>query len=197
MVSALFLSLSRPIISVVFEHGEFTAESAKITGTALFYYSFGMMGYAVCEVLNKSFYALSDGKTPMLTSLIGIIVNFIMAAFLIKVLKMGVGGLALASAVSSTTIAICLMFMINRRRKGVINLAFVINAIKIVICTAAAFVTAKGVDIFAGKLGTGMIITLIRLCVCAVPACIVYVLAAYVLKVTEVRSVAERFLKRG
>ncbi len=197
VVSALFLSLSRPIISVVFEHGEFTAESSKITGTALFYYSFGMMGYAVCEVLNKSFYALSDGKTPMFTSLIGIIVNFIAAAFLIKVLKMGVGGLALASAVSSTTIALCLMFMINRRRKGVINPAFVINVVKIIICTAAAFATAKGVDIFAVKLGTGTIITLIRLCVCAVPSCIVYVLAAYVLKVTEVRSVAERFLKRG
>ena len=57
--------------------------------------------------------------------------------------------------------------------------------------------TAKGVDIFAVKLGTGTIITLIRLCVCAVPSCIVYALAAYVLKVAEVRSVAERFLKRG
>lgn len=197
IVSALFLALAKPIISVVFEHGEFTAESSAITGTALFFYSFGMIGYAVCEVLNKSFYALSDGKTPMLTSIIGIAVNFAAAAFFIKVLKLGVGGLALASAVSSTTIAVCLLFMINRRRKGVADFAFIINIVKILICTAAAFAAAKGIDVFAVRFGTGTFITLIRLCVCSVPACIVYVLAAYALRVTEVRNVAERFLKRG
>ena len=136
---------------MVFERGEFTAENTAITGTALFFYSFGMVGYAICEVLNKSFYALSDGRTPMMTSLIGIVVNFGMAALLVGGLKMGVGGLALASAVSSLTIAACLLFMINKRRRGVITAAFIVNLIKILICTAAAFAVAKAVDICIGN----------------------------------------------
>ena len=192
IVCALFLALSKPIIGVVFERGEFTAENTAITGGALFFYSFGMIGYAICEVLNKSFYALSDGKTPMITSLIGIIVNFAMAALLVGILKMGVGGLALASAVSSTAIAACLLFMINRRRKGVITAAFVINLVKILICTAAAFAVAKAVDIFASALGGGTVMTLIRLCVCAVPAAAVYAALAYVIRVDEVRTAADR-----
>ncbi len=192
IVCALFLALSKPIIGVVFERGEFTAENTAITGGALFFYSFGMIGYAICEVLNKSFYALSDGKTPMITSLIGIIVNFAMAALLVGILKMGVGGLALASAVSSTAIAACLLFMINRRRKGVITAAFVINLVKILICTAAAFAVAKAVDIFASALGGGTVMILIRLCVCAVPAAAVYAALAYVIRVDEVRTAADR-----
>lgn len=186
LVCALFLALSRPIISVVFERGAFTAEAAEITGTALFYYSFGMIGYAVCEVLNKSFYALSDGKTPMITSIIGIAVNFIAAALLVGVFKRGVGGLALASAISSISIAVCLLFMINKRRKGVITREFVINLFKILICGIAAFAVAKMVDVFVAEFGEGTLLTLLRLCVCAVPAFIVYLVLAYLLKVDEI-----------
>ena len=197
MVAALFLALSKPIISVVFERGEFTAAASDITGTALFFYSFGMLGYAVCEVLNKSFYALSDGKTPMITSLIGIAVNFISAAVLVGALKMGVGGLALASAVSSTVIAICLLYMINKRRAGVINKAFLINCVKVLICAAAAFLTAKAVDGFAARIGGGTVLTLVRLCVCSAPAVLVYVGIGYMIKVTEIRAAAEKILKIG
>lgn len=192
IVCALFLALSRPIISVVFERGEFTAENTAITGTALFFYSFGMVGYAICEVLNKSFYALSDGRTPMMTSLIGIVVNFGMAALLVGGLKMGVGGLALASAVSSLTIAACLLFMINKRRRGVITAAFIVNLIKILICTAAAFAVAKAVDIFASGIGSGTIMTLVRLCICAAPAVLVYVGFAYIIGVNEIRTAAAK-----
>lgn len=195
LVCALFLALPEPVISVVFERGAFTQEAASITGEALFFYSFGMVGYAVCEVLNKSFYALSDGKTPMITSIIGIAVNFIAAALLVGVLHRGVGGLALASAISSLAIAACLLIMINKRRSGVITKGFMINVVKILICGAVAFAVARVIDIFASEIGGGTLLTLVRLCVCALPAVVVYVVMAYVIKVDEIRQ-AVRFLMK-
>ncbi len=186
LVCALFLALSNQIISVVFERGAFTSEAVEITGTALFYYSFGMIGYAVCEVLNKSFYALSDGKTPMVTSMIGIAVNFVAAALLVGIFKRGVGGLALASAISSIAIAICLLFMINKRRQGVLTKTFIINIFKILVCGIAAFVVAKTVDVFVPIFRQGTLFVLLRLCVCAIPAAILYFGLAYILKVDEV-----------
>ena len=197
LVCALFIALSEPIISVVFERGEFTKEASEITGKALFYYSFGMIGYAVCEVLNKSFYALSDGKTPMITSLIGILVNLLAAFVLVGVLKLGVGGLALSSAVSSIVMGICLLYMINKRRQGVVNKKFVINILKILICGVLAFATAKAMDLFAVKIGSGTILTLVRLCICAFPALIVYVGAGFLLGVSEIKDALNKVLKRG
>ena len=196
LVCALFLALSKPIISVVFERGEFTAENTAITGGALFFYSFGMIGYAICEVLNKSFYALSDGRTPMVTSIIGIAVNFAAAALLAGVLDMGVGGLALAAAVSSNVMAICLLFMINKRRAGTVTAALVSDIVKIVICGAAAYAAAYGVDIFVGRFGGGTVMTLIRLCVCALPAALIYFAAAYAMNISGVRGMASKLKRR-
>lgn len=195
-VSAMFIALPKPIISVVFERGAFGADAVAITGKALFFYSFGMVGYAVCEVLNKSFYALSDGKTPMLTSMIGILVNLASAMILVGVFKNGVGGLALASAISSVAIAICLLVMINKRRRGVITGTFLLNIIKIFACGALAFATAKVIDIFAVRIGSGTVLTLIRLCVCAVPALCVYIGTAYLFKVEEIRQAVMIFTSR-
>ena len=175
-VASLFIALSEPIIKVVFESGEFTAEDTALTSTALFYYSFGMVGYAVCEVLNKSFYALRDGKTPMYSSVFGIAVNFAAAYVFVKLLGMGVGGLALASAVSSVSIAAVLLIMINKRKKGVINKRFVINILKTFAAAALACLTAIAADRFAkDALGGGKLVTLVRLCACSVPALIVYI----------------------
>lgn len=194
-VCALFLALSKPIISVVFEGGAFTAEDTAITGTALFCYSFGMIGYAVCEVLNKSFYALSDGKTPMLTSIIGIAVNFASAAVLVGIFKAGIGGLALSSAISSTAIAICLIFMINKRRDGVITKRFLLNLLKILICGAVAFITAKGIDFYASAIDGSKLLTIVRMCVCSLPAMLLFALSAFVLRVDEMQQILKFFKK--
>ncbi len=196
IVCALFLALPRPIISLVFERGAFTSDAAKVTGEALFFYSFGMIGYAICEVLNKSFYALSDGRTPMITSITGILVNFLAAALFVGGFKMKVGGLALASAISSTFIAGCLLIMINKRRSGVITKYFLLNGVKILICAVAAYFVAKSVDVFAANFGKGAVMTFLRLCVCAAPAMLVYFSAAYILGVSEMRVAVDKLLKK-
>lgn len=186
LVSALFLALSQPIIRVVFERGAFTAEATKITATALFYYSIGMVGYAVCEVLNKSFYAISDGKTPMVISVLGIAVNFIMAFLLVGLLKMGVAGLALSSGVSSLFMGALLMFMMNKRRAGVINCRFLINFVKMLACGVVAGIMARIIYDATGTMGDTMLITLVRLCISAVPAVLVYAGLGFVLKLHKV-----------
>ena len=125
-----------------------------------------MVGYSICEVLNKSFYAIRDGKTPMYTSIFGVVVNIGCAALFVPALDMGINGLALASAVGSTAIAVSLLVMINKRRKGVVTAEFLINILKTLICGLAAFFVAKFVYMLVdGFMGGGMILTLVKLCI--------------------------------
>ena len=65
------------------------------------------------------------------------------------------------------------------------------NVVKILICGAAAFAVAKVIDIFASGIGGGTLLTLVRLCICALPAAVVYVVLAYVIKVDEIRQAAK------
>lgn len=195
-VAALFLALANPIIKVVFERGAFTAESTAITATALFYYSFGMIGYAVCEVLNKSFYALRDGKTPMLAAMIGIAINLIGAFLFTAVLDMGIGGLALASAVSSLAIAVCLLVMINRRRAGVITKGFLWNFVKTLICGVAVFYCSRFFYGITDALDGGIGQTLLRLCVAGIPSMLLYLGLTYLLGIEEIRVGIRQILRK-
>ncbi len=192
-VASLFIALASPVIKVVFEHGAFTAENTKVTATALYYYSFGMMGYAVCEILNKSFYAVKDGVTPMIVSILGVIVNIGAMLLMVFVFNMGIGGLAFATSVSSVFIAVSLMIMINRKGKGVINSEFIRDLVKILVGAVLSAVVATIIYGFIdGIIVGGMIATLVKLCIASVPALIVYLASAVVLKLKMLKE-----LRRG
>lgn len=111
--------LSNDIIKVIYERGEFTAESTALTGGALLYYAFGMIGYGLMEILNKAFYAMQDSKTPMVVSAFSIIVNIILSVGLVKF--MGYQGLPLAASITSIITAVLMLYIVNNKNQGVIT----------------------------------------------------------------------------
>lgn len=193
VIAALFITLSEPIIKVVFQHGAFTAENTKVTATALFYYSFGMMGYAVCEILNKSFYAIKDGVTPMVVSILGVIVNILSMLILVYVFNMKIGGLSLATSISSIFIAASLMFMINRRGRKVITKGFLLDIIRIIVCASvSAVVSAFVYGVIDKALDGGMFITLFKLSVTSILTLGTYVVLAVALRVEMLKDLRRK-----
>ncbi len=133
----------------------------------------------------------------MYTSIFGVIVNIACAAIFVVALGVGIQGLALASAISSNAIAVALMIMINKRRPGIINLEFLVNILKILISGAAAFAVSKLIYVAIDPiLGSGTILTLVKLCIAAAPACVVYLILSWILGVTEIKTAREKLLKR-
>lgn len=192
-VSAMFIALSTPIIRLIFERGEFTSSDTMLTASALFYYSIGMIGYAVCEILNKSFYAIQDGKTPMMTSIFGIITNFVSAFLLVKGLHMGVRGLALSSAISSIVMAFILVFMMNKRKKRTFNKGFLINTIKTIFSSLLALFTAWAIYQKTSSFPQGIWGLCLQLFVSAIPALLVYCASLAALRTDEFKQL-RRFL---
>ena len=97
-----------------------------------------------------------------------------------------VGGLALASAVSSVSIGVVLLVMINKRKKGIIDFSFVINLLKTLgAATLSAIVSGFVYGRIDGLFTGGIIITLLKLCVSSFFALAVYVGAGFLLKVDE------------
>ncbi len=188
-VSAMFIALSKPIIQVVFERGEFTPDDTVLTANALLFYSVGMVGYAICEILNKSFYAVQDGKTPMLISVLGVLVNFVSAFVFVRLFEMGVGGLALASAVSSIFMAVVLIGMMNKKKSGTFGGGFVVNILKVLMCGAVSALVARSIYIAADGLGQGMEWAFLKLVVSAVPGLLAYVIVLVILKTDEIKQI--------
>ncbi len=188
-VAAMFIALSVPVIEIVFQRGQFTPEDTIITASALFCYSFGMVGYAVCEILNKSFYALQDGKTPMATSIIGILANFLSAFVLVKYFRLGIQGLALASAVSSLVMGTVLIFAMNRKKPHTFDKEFLLNFIKILVCGIAAFAASNTTYSHIPLFIMGWVGTFVRLCASALIGLLIYTILAFLLGTNETKQI--------
>ncbi|MGO4928341.1 murein biosynthesis integral membrane protein MurJ [Fundicoccus sp. Sow4_F4] len=107
------MTLSEPIIEVLFGRGAFDTKAVILTSKALFYYSIGMIGIGLRDIISRPFYAMQDTKTPMINASIGMIVNIILN--LILAYYMGIAGLALATSISSLFIVILLLTSLRKK----------------------------------------------------------------------------------
>jgi putative peptidoglycan lipid II flippase len=89
-----------PIITGLFQHGQFDAGDAIKTGEALAAFSIGLPSYILVKVLTPGYYARHDTKTPMRFAMISIAVNLVLNLALILPLKHM--GPPLATALAST-----------------------------------------------------------------------------------------------
>jgi putative peptidoglycan lipid II flippase len=111
--------LRQPVTAMLFQRGAFTAESTEMVSWALLWYTAGLVGHSVVEILSRAFYALHDTKTPVSVGVaamgLNAIFSFGFAALFSSVGWMPHGGLALANSLA-TALEAAILFMLMRRR---------------------------------------------------------------------------------
>lgn len=95
------LALSRGLVEVIFQRGHFDVYSTAITTEAVSFYALGLVAYAGVRFLSCAFYALQDTRTPVKISFFAFLLNILLNAVFIFILKLGIAGLALASVLSA------------------------------------------------------------------------------------------------
>lgn len=105
--------LAYPIIELVFERGEFRADSTLMTAAALAFYAPGILGYSIVKIVSPGFYALQEPRTPVLISLFTIAINLVLNLWLSSLY--GFKGLALGTALAANINAGLLLLMLSRR----------------------------------------------------------------------------------
>jgi len=105
--------LREPIARLAFVGGNFSEASAAQVAYALGFLSLGMLGFGLTTLLSRAFFASMNGKVPMITSIVAIAINF--AASMLLVDHLGIGGVALAQAISVTLAGLAMFFIISRK----------------------------------------------------------------------------------
>lgn len=115
--------LRQPVTVMLFERGQFEAKSTEMVAWALLWYTAGLVGHAVVEILSRAFYALHDTKTPVSVGVaamgLNAVFSFGFAALFSSVGWMPHGGLALANSVATALEAIALFVFMRRRLAGI------------------------------------------------------------------------------
>jgi putative peptidoglycan lipid II flippase len=109
--------LGKSIIGAIYQGGRFELYDTQQTSLALSCYAVGLAGYAALKILNPAFYALGDARTPMLVSLVSIVINYATSVTLIRVVKLGPAGLATSTSVVAL-FGFFVLFEILRKRIG-------------------------------------------------------------------------------
>jgi len=109
--------LAEPIISVIYQHGRFTAEATRQTAAALQFYAIGLAAYSAVKVLAPAFYAIDRRYLPMMVSILSIAINFVLNWFFM--FKLGLGHRGLALAVSLVAIInFLLLYIMMQKHAG-------------------------------------------------------------------------------
>ncbi len=67
--------LREPIIRMLFQHGQFVAESTRLTARPLLYYAVGLPALACVKLIVPAFYSARDTKTPVIVAAISFLLN--------------------------------------------------------------------------------------------------------------------------
>jgi putative peptidoglycan lipid II flippase len=111
-----------PLVQLLYERGEFTAQSTQLVAWALLWYAAGLVGHALVEILSRAFYALHDTRTPVTVGVaaMGLNVGLSLAfsALFTRLGWMPHGGLALANSAATALESVALIVLMRKRLKG-------------------------------------------------------------------------------
>lgn len=127
--------LSRPIISLIYEHGRFGAADTDATAQALLCYALGLYAYSGVKVLAPAFYALDEARVPVLGSVAGMACNVVLNLALYPVL--GFRGVALGTSLAAGANFAVLLWAWRRRHGGLGGSGVVPQLLRVLLATAA------------------------------------------------------------
>ena len=115
--------LRQPLITFLFQRGNFTPLSTDMTAWALLWYTVGLVFHCVLEILVRAFFALHDTKTPAFVSAgamgLNIVFCFAFSALFSRIGWMPLGGLALAISFSTAIETTTLFLLLRKRLHGI------------------------------------------------------------------------------
>ena len=185
--------LANPIVKLLFQRGEFDARATHMTAVALTFYSIGMIGYGLRDILGKVFYSIQDTKTPMINGVIAMILNITLNILFVKFTNMQLAGLAFATSISAL-FTITLLFISLKRKIGSFGgKSIALGMIKSLISgIIMGVVTLFTYNTMANLIGSGFIKEAITLVISVAIGAIVYGISIIILKVDEVNIILDK-----
>src|SRR5207248_9877183 len=111
--AAFMIALPTPIVRLVFERGEFNAESTHLVSIALFWFAFSLPFGGLNLLLTRTFFAVQRPWIPTALAGLNMIVDIVVSIALYK--PLGIAGLVIGTAAAN---AVMTALQLHRLRVG-------------------------------------------------------------------------------
>jgi len=194
--------LAEPIISLVYQHGRFTAADTQATALALAGYSLGLYAYSAVKVAAPAFYALDRPRVPLIGSAAAVATNLTFNLFAFPTL--GYIGLAVGISLGAMVNLLIITTVFRRTTRGVsVRSGLFAQLVRVVLAAGVmglvVWATVRGIDLGAERMGLAVQSLLLRLVrvLCGVGVgALVYAGAAKLLRIGEMEEILSALRRR-
>jgi putative peptidoglycan lipid II flippase len=193
--SILLMVLARPLIALVYQRGNFTAEDTASAVPALVLYSLGVAAWSAQAVVARAFYARNDTWTPVLAGTFVTFGLFVPLNFVLTPLFNVPGtpaltrGPALATSLASTINTLLLLYFAARRFGGINARRIVVSLLRVLVASVPMSLVAWCVSVFLSRhTGEGTWAALAQLCGAGLLGLAAFLGAAILLRCEELHD---------
>lgn len=194
--TVLLLLLAEPYVAVLFERGLFDAGATVLVATALRFYAVGLIALTAIEVVARAFYALSDTLTPVLVGALQIVAMWVLSLWLRDSIfpalgLLPLGGLSLGFSLSNIIEIVVLLWLLRRKMNGIDGRALLSGTAR---TAAASLAMAAGILVTLDRLPEDA--ALAQAVIGTLVGGALYLLAAWLLRVEELRRIIDVTMRR-
>lgn len=205
-LATLLAVLARPIIAVVFQHGQFTHDDTAHAVPSLVCYAIGIGAYSAQAIVARAFYARHDTWTPVLGGMsvgfgIFLPLNFVLTHYLnvdpIHQPWLATRGPALATAIGATLNFGLLFYLLQRKLGGMNMRRIAVSFVKTVVgCAALAAFAGAASAWITREWQPARFGSLLEVLIGGGGGLVIFALLTHLQGSEEARQVGEIFLSR-
>jgi putative peptidoglycan lipid II flippase len=191
--SAVAAVLAEPIVRLLYQRGEFTADQTPVVAGALAAFALGLTFNGTMLMLNRAFFSLQAPWVPTVVALGALALNAILAGILYRV---GVWGIPLATSLVNIAGTLALVAILRRRLGRLDGRAIVSSYGRILLASAAAAAAAFGVWYGLDEtFGRSLSVQILSVGTALIAGAAVFLASAALIRVRELRTLLS--LRRG
>ena len=188
------ISLSKPIVGLLYERGNFDANDTEVVSGLLVVYAAGLLGYSVYFYLVRAFYSRQNTKTPAALNVVIFLLYAALAYGLSRV--WGVTGVVFGLTVAYSVLAI-LSLAAMRRETGRLDGRRLANTfLRVLVSGAAMYAVASAGTTLVG-VGSGFAERLLVLVAVGGVSLAVYLGVAFLLGTEELKTAVALLRRRS
>ncbi|MFH2037194.1 MAG: murein biosynthesis integral membrane protein MurJ [Candidatus Zixiibacteriota bacterium] len=188
------IGFGNDLVQLVYQRGAFDPVATARTAQALYFYAFGLIGFAGVRVIAPAYYALSDSRRPMYYSIVSVIVNIGLNFAFMPL--WGFAGLAAATSVAGLVNLFLLLYNLRHKISG-INFSFMLwKVAKILAAVMLAYFIISSIN-FKILIGINSLwdkIALVTIQVAGLGG--LYILFAWLLRIEELKNILNIFSRK-
>lgn len=108
--------VAEPAVRLLFQHGRTSFADATLITHSAMVYAGGIWAYSLLQIINRGYYALHDTRTPLIASVLNIVINLVVEIPLLW--KFGEVAMAVGTLLSFAIQAIVMLWLLHRRVGG-------------------------------------------------------------------------------